>query len=241
MPGTARAAQRERSLPNGMAYQARAAQVGKRYRLVPEPMELTVFIDFNSANCRLALAPTRQLAGATGARIDWRPHARKPKPKRPLDPHSRAAQHRRVRSDYRRGEERFYAQRQGLALVYPDANREAFAAHAGLAWLRRSHRAGAAATDAYVQQVFERVWSGLMDPCDRQAVADRVAAAGGSVEGFDVWLERQAEAELDEHRQFALQSGAVEVPGYLVVGEPFVGRANLPVIRQLLANRVALK
>ena len=80
-----------------------------------------------------------------------------------------------------------------------------------------------------------------MDPCDERAVAECVADTGGGAEGFAAWLKTEAEAELDKHRQFALQAGAVEVPGYLVCGEPFVGRANLPVIRQLLAGRVVKK
>ena len=204
-------------------------------------MQLIVFIDFNDANSRLALMPTRDLARDCGAVLDWRPHSRKPKPTGALDPHSRSARHRHARAQYRRREERFYAQRQGLNLVYPDAGKEALAAHAGLAWLRRAHGPGAIETDAYVQQVFERVWRGLIDPTDRWTVAERVAAAGGATEGFDVWCESEAETELAEHRQFALQCGMVEVPGYLVCGEPFVGRANLPVIRQLLTRRVTPK
>ncbi len=204
-------------------------------------MELIVFIDFNSANSRLALAPTQHMARETGAALDWRPFSRKPKPKLEPGPQSRGTQHAHIRSTYRRGEERFYAERQGIKLVYPDTAKEAFAAHAGLAWLRRCHGASAVECDAYVQLVFEGVWDGGMDPCDWRAVVKCLGIAGGRTEGFDAWLETRAEAELEDHRQFALQSGAVEVPGYLVAGEPFVGRANLPVIRQLLTGRVIPK
>ena len=197
-------------------------------------MELVVFVDFNSAGARLALHPTRDLAGELGIGIDWRPFSRKPKKRSGAGARSKGATHARLRADYRRWEEAFYAEQQGIALVYPDPEQEAFAANAGLAWLCGQGCAGPDQCDAYVKRVFERVWSGAMDPRDTRSVRESIADAGCNTAGFERWLELDAERELESHRRQAFEWGAVDVPGYVAAGEPFVGRQNLPIIRSLL-------
>ena len=199
-------------------------------------MDLIVYVDFASAPARLALKPTLRLAEETGIALDWRPLSLRPRPHRTVDHQSKGARHRRIRADYRRREESFYAGQQGLSLVYPDPQRECFAANAGLAWLRRQHGAPGPEVDAYVADVFERVWCGAMDPFDREAALAAVAGADGDAQGIDAWFEEQAEADLQGYRRGALEQGVVDVPGYVANGEPFVGRANLPIIRSLLAG-----
>ena len=195
-----------------------------------------MYIDFASAQARLAENPTRRLAEETGIVLDWRPLSRRPKARRGADPESKGARHARIRADYRHCEESFYAEQQGLSLVYPDPEREGFAANAGLAWLRRRHGPVGIEVDSYVAAVFARVWSGAMDPFDRDAVLAAVADAHGDTEGFGAWFDGQAEADLHGYRQTALEQGVVDVPGYVIDGEPFVGRANLPIVRWLLAQ-----
>lgn len=199
-------------------------------------MELVAYIDFHSANAWLALNPTRRLALETGLAIDWRPFSRRPKLRRGTDPASQAARHAGVRAAYRRREAAFYAEQQGIALVYPDLEQEGFAANAGLAWLRHRFGAGADRCDTYVSQVFAEVWSGALDTRDRAAVSRAVDTAGGDSEGFDAWFDEHAEEVLASHRRQALDLGVVDVPGYVAAGEPFVGRANLPIVRWLLTG-----
>ena len=199
-------------------------------------MELVTYIDFASAQARLALNRTQRLTEETGITPDWRPLSKRPRPRRGADTQSKGARHARIRADYRRREESFYAEQQGIALVYPDPAQEGFAANAGLAWLRRQHGPIGPEVDAYVANVFDRVWSGAMDPCDREAARASVAGAHGDTEGFDAWFHEQAEADLEGYRQQALEQGVVDVPGFVVNGEPFIGRANMPIIRWLLAN-----
>ena len=199
-------------------------------------MELVVYVDFASAQARLALDPTRRLARATGIILDWRPLSRKPRVRRHADAQSQGARHARTRAEYQRREASFYAEQQGLSLDYPDPERECFAANAGLAWMRRRHGSFGPEVDAYVVRVFERVWRGAMDPCDREAVLAAVTGAHGDTEGIDAWLDEQAEADLEGYRQQALEQGVVNVPGFVANGEPFIGRANLPIIRWLLIN-----
>ncbi len=198
---------------------------------------LITFIDFNSANSRLALNPTKRLAQEVGVAIDWRPLSRMPKPQRQADPQPKGARHARIRNEYLQREHAFYAEQQGIRLVYPDPGRGSFTANAGLAWLKRQGQASSSHSDAYVQLVFEQVWNGAMDPQDHAAVAKAIAAAGGDTEGFNAYLNEQAEADLTNHRRRALDWGAMEVPAYIVDGEPFIGRAHLPVIRSLLTGR----
>ena len=198
-------------------------------------MELVVYIDFASAPARLALTPTRRLVEEAGIAPDWRPLLGKTR-RHPSDPRSRGASHARVRAQYRRREEAFYAKHQGILLDYPDAGSGSFAACAGLAWLRLRHGPLSRPVDAYVERMFEQVWSGTVDPGGRAAALAAVVAAGGDGTGFDSWFEAQAETDLEDYRRQALEQGVVDVPGYVVGGEPFVGRANLPVIRRLLAD-----
>ncbi len=89
---------------------------------------------------------------------------------------------------------------------------------------------------ATISAAFSTRWA--LTPLVRKRSGRKLGSRFGKAKGFDAWLETRAEAELEDHRQCALQSGAIEVPGYLVAGEPFVGRANLPVIRPLLTGRV---
>ena len=199
-------------------------------------MALVVFIDFASAQCRLALKPTRQLAEELGIAPDWRPFARQRR-RSGAEPSTKGARHAQIRAAYRRREEAFYAEQQGISLVYPDSQGNGLAATAGLAWLRREQGPLGNVVDAYVQRVFEEIWSGAMTLDDQAAVRQAIAAAGGNTTGFDAWFDDQAEADLADYRAQALEQGAVEVPGYVVQGEPFVGRANLPVIRWLLTRQ----
>lgn len=197
-------------------------------------MALIVFIDFNSANAWLALEPTRQLAKQTGVAVDWRPFSRKPKPGRGSGSNSKGARQARIRAAYRQGEAAFYAEQRGIPLVYPTG--EGLAANAGLAWLRRQHGPLSSPVHAYVKLVFEQVWSGAINPGDRAAVGQAIATTADEAAGFDAWFDDYAEADLEDYRRQAGERGVVDAPGYVVQGEPFVGRAHLPVVRRLLAE-----
>ncbi len=202
-------------------------------------MQWVTYIDFGSAGAWLALEPTRQLARELGVAIDWRPFPRGSHPRRDRNPNSRGARHALVRAEYRRREEAFYAQQRGVALVYPGPGQQGPAANAGLAWLRDCHGAVAGICDAYVKQVFRQVWRGLLEPGDQAAVCRVVEALGGDGQGFDAWFGEHGERALDEYRSQGLELGVVDVPGYVVAGEPFVGRAHLPTVRWLLSRSQA--
>ena len=201
-------------------------------------MELIAYIDFKSPQARLALAPTLDVADQTGAAVDWRPFHLKPRPVRPeADPASRGARHRRARSEYRRWELGFYAERQGMEWVHPEAEFDSFAANAGLAWMIRQD-AGSSERGAYVRCVFTEVWAGRMDPADRDAVEAAIVSAGADGGGFQRFLDQQADADLASMADQVRELGAGEVPAYVIGGELYIGRAHLPVIRWWLGGQV---
>ena len=199
---------------------------------------LVAYIDFKSANCRLALGPTLELADAVGAAVDWRPfHVQPKRSKTGAADASRSAVHARVRADYRRREQALYARNQGIELIHPPLEGDGFAANAGLLWLRRQG-AEAGQCRAYVTQVFEEVWAGRMDPADAQATAAAIAAAEGDGTGFGAYLTGSAQGELDAVVAEARALGANDTPAFVVGGELYIGRQHLPVIRWWLTGQV---
>lgn len=200
---------------------------------------LVAYIDFKSANSRLALGPTLELADAVGAPVDWRPF--QVQPKRPKTgaaaDASRSAVHARVRADYRRREQALYARNQGIELIHPPLEGDGFAANAGLLWLRRQG-AEAGQCRAYVTQVFEEVWTGRMDPADAQTTAAAIDAAEGDGTGFGAYLTGPAQGELDAVVAEARALGANDTPAFVVGGELYIGRQHLPVIRWWLTGQV---
>jgi 2-hydroxychromene-2-carboxylate isomerase len=186
---------------------------------------LTVFVDFAAPAARLAITPTVGLAHALGIVPDWRPYpiARRDAMDARGD---RAARHARVRADYRRAEQAWYAAAQGVALEAPPG--PAWAANAALLWANRQ-----GVGQAWVERAFDAVWSGRLDPDDGAAVATALAGCC-SVEGFERWLAHEAEQALEASRTEALLLGAPEVPAYVVDTHVFVGREHLPMIRWLI-------
>ena len=202
-----------------------------------EAAALVAYIDFKSANSRLALGPTLALVDEVGATVDWRPLSFQPmRPKAGSDDASRSVLHARVRAEYRRREQALYARNQGIELIHPLADWDGFAANAGLLWLRRQG-AEASQCRAYVTQVFADLWAGRMDPADVKATA-AIAAAGGEGAEFGAYLAGPAQAELDAVFAEARSLGANDTPAFVVGGELYIGRQHLPVIRWWLTGQV---
>lgn len=214
---------------------------------------LLAYIDFKSANSRLALGPTLALADEVGAAVDWRPLHLKPRRSKAAPAASRSGLHVRMRAEYRRREQALYAGNQGIELIHPPTEFDSFAANAGLLWMRRQG-AAAGRCRAYVMQVFTETWAGRMDPADVDAVAAAIAAAGGEGDkgegemgkgdkgegkkALEAYLAGAAQAELDAVAAEARALGANDTPAFVVGGELYIGRQHLPVIRWWLTGQV---
>lgn len=209
---------------------------------------LLAYIDFKSANSRLALGPTLALADEVGAAVDWRPLHLKPRRSKAAPAASRSGLHVRMRAEYRRREQALYAGNQGIELIHPPTEFDSFAANAGLLWMRRQG-AAAGRCRAYVTQVFTETWAGRMDPADVNAVAAAIAAAGGEGDkgeggkgegkkALQAYLAGAAQAELDAVSAEARALGANDTPAFVVGGELYIGRQHLPVIRWWLTGQV---
>lgn len=204
---------------------------------------LLAYIDFKSANSRLALGPTLALADEVGAAVDWRPLHLKPRRSKAAPAASRSGLHVRMRAEYRRREQALYAGNQGIELIHPPTEFDSFAANAGLLWMRRQG-AAAGRCRAYVTQVFTETWAGRMDPADVNAVAAAIAAAGGEGDkgegkkALQAYLAGAAQAELDAVAAEARALGTNDTPAFVVGGELYIGRQHLPVIRWWLTGQV---
>jgi 2-hydroxychromene-2-carboxylate isomerase len=108
---------------------------------------------------------------------------------------------------------------------------DATAAHLGLLWAAR-HGHGHA--QAWLGAALEGYWSGALDPADRAAVAEAMAASGVPVEGFAAWAQAAGPAALAGLRDDLQAAGVFQVPTYLLGEEPFQGMAHLPLLRALL-------
>ena len=174
----------------------RPKRAGAGHRVLT--VNLVVYIDFKSPAARLAIGPTRALADEFGVPIDWRPYNLKPR-RRAGDANWKGAIHARVRAEYRQREQAFYARQQNIRFVQPTAPLDSFVANAGLLWATRTDRG-----EAYVEDVFERIWAAELDPSSQAEVSAALARAGCTSEGFEDYLANEAETALMRHADEAL-------------------------------------
>ena len=86
----------------------------------------------------------------------------------------------------------------------------------------------------YLDRVFEGYWSESLDIEGEEAIGRILEKVG--VSGPDLDLERRR-SDYDELQTRLSEAGVIGAPTYLFDGEPFVGRAHLPMIRWLLQDR----
>lgn len=192
----------------------------------PEPIGFV--FHFTSVPALLAFRPACALADELNVRVDWCPLATVREPSRPASGHgdgaSVAALHRRVRADYLAQDAARYARWHGVSLKRDAAGVDATLAHAGCLWANRF-----GVGRAYLARVWFAFWAGAFNIECQAEVARALAAAGAP--GFDA---ADVSGLLAEHGERVAEQGVLQVPTFLVKGEPFVGRAHLPLIRALL-------
>jgi 2-hydroxychromene-2-carboxylate isomerase len=200
---------------------------------------VTVYTDYKSPYAYIAKDPTYEMAAGCGATLDWLPYtldipsylgsaeigsdgkliaANR-------DPH----QWRKVRYAYM--DCRREANRRGLTLRGTQKIWDSSVAAIGLLWAKQQ---GEERLQAYSDRVFERFWRRELDIEDPAVVEAVLREAGVDTAGFAAYLAGPGRAEHDAIRAAAEEAGIFGVPSYVVDGELFWGRENLPTIRERL-------
>lgn len=187
--------------------------------------------DFASVPSLLAFQPACALEDELNIKVDWLPIGVTRERRRPAagrgPGESAADRHRRVRADYRARDDARYARWQGVSLRRDAASVDATVAHAGCLWANRQELGR-----AYLSRVWFAFWDGAIDIECQAQVAGALTVLGAP--GFSA---ANASALVAAHTAHVRGQGVVQVPTFLVDGEPFVGRAHLPMIRALLRDR----
>jgi 2-hydroxychromene-2-carboxylate isomerase len=200
---------------------------------------VTVYTDYKSPYAYLAKDPTYEMAAACAAVLDWLPYtldipsylgsaeigADGKLIAANRDPH----QWRKVRYAYM--DCRREANRRGLTLRGTQKIWDSSIAAIGLLWAKLQ---GDERVRAYSDRVFERFWRRELDIEDPAVVEAVLQEAGADTVGFAAYLAGPGRAEHDAIRAAAEEAGIFGVPSYVVDGELFWGRENLPTIRERL-------
>lgn len=185
---------------------------------------LTVYIDFKSPESYLALQPLLSLVEETGCGVNWRPFRCRQRelPEHSPDPELTVS-HGRIRETYRQRINRRYAALQGLSLDRPPGNDGTDAALTALLGM------GGDASE-FVVAAFKAHWQDHRDLDEWDVVASLLASVACESEPLS------SEA-LDRHQHNIEAEGIVSDAALVVAGEVFIGRAHIPLVRQLLNQR----
>jgi 2-hydroxychromene-2-carboxylate isomerase len=185
---------------------------------------LTVYIDFKSPESYLALQPLLALGEETGCGVKWRPFRCRQRelPEHSPDP-GLTASHGRIREAYRQRINRRYAELQGLSLDRPPGDDGTDAALTALLGMDTD-------ATAFVVAAFKAHWQDHQDLDDLNVVASLLASAACD-------SKQLASDALDHHQHDIEADGIVSEPALVVAGEVFIGRAHIPLVRQLLNQR----
>jgi 2-hydroxychromene-2-carboxylate isomerase len=199
----------------------------------------TVYTDYKSPYAFVAKDLIYELAEEIGARLDWLPYtldipsfmgsAEVGEDKQVIAEERSAHQWRKVRYVYM--DCRREANRRGLTLRGPRKIWDSSIAAIGLLWAKQQ---GEAVLRAYSDRVFERFWRRELDIERPELVEAVLAEAGAEVGGFAAYLAGPGRTAHNAIRAAAETAGVFGVPSFVVEGELFWGRENLPLIRERL-------
>ena len=187
---------------------------------------IVLALDFTSAQSLLALEPATVVARESGVELRLLPfEVQSGLIPAQSDPESVAAQHFRLRSEYKRKDEERYAKLQGFTRLVRPIGVDPKLAHLGLL-IANQHGVGT----EFARHVFRGLWSGELLIEDERVVCDALGEVG--VEGPPSLAELYE--QLEAIRQYLTNQEVDTVPTFLVDGERFVGREHLPMVRWML-------
>jgi 2-hydroxychromene-2-carboxylate isomerase len=205
---------------------------------------VTVYTDFKSPYAYIAKDLIYQMAGETGAALDWLPYtldipsyrgsAEVDDAGRIISENRTPHQWRQVRYAYM--DCRREANKRGLTLRGTQKIWDSSLAAIGLLWAKRQ---GDGILRGYTDRTFERFWRRELNIEDPGVVESVLAEAGADVAGFAAFLAGPGRAEHDAIRQAAEAAGVFGVPSFFLDGELFWGKEHLPAIRDRLQQTSA--
>ena len=191
--------------------------------------DILLSIDFTSADCYLALKPTRELVAELGTQCELVPFRVEQSPPPTITEDSdRAERHQALRVQYRQMNTQRYAKVQGITHLRDDYYHDSTVALYGLAL---ANQISIETGWTYAESVFKDYWAGNLEIESQQAIKSRLQSLALGAASLD--LSRAAET-LQQQRERLEGQGVFGVPTYLVNGEMYQGRQHLPLIRSIL-------
>ena len=202
---------------------------------------LTVLFDVRDPFCHLALPPSEKLIDELDLAVDWQPLLIPPLKQAapPGEQFDRGTSHRWIRAQYIESDLQRYARAREIpASRFFDGGlyRTAEGAIAAMAvlWLQDS---APGHVRAFLDAIFRGYWDGDLS-------VDSAADVGGAIRdlqlpapAFAEYLATSGPTELAAQQSSLREQGYFTVPGYVVAGEVFYGRAQLPMVRWQLTGK----
>ena len=182
---------------------------------------ITSYIDLKSLDCFLAIGPILKLADDCETPVSWQPYRSKERALPTQVANESITQtHHRVRAESERRLQQHYARLRGLDI---DPSRGQIDTSAALGWLASLD----GDTSSFVSRLFAAHWTDhtdINDPTFLEELTTKcgLRRTGGAVDLSSI--EREAE-----------EKGLFDAPTFVIEGEMFMGRAHIPLMRQLLA------
>ena len=183
---------------------------------------ITAYIDFKSLDCFLAVSPILKLAADCGTPVSWRPYRSKERALPTQVANESVTQtHHRVRAESERRLQQHYARLRGLDI---DPSRGQIETSAALGWLASLE----GDTSSFVSRLFTAHWTDHTDINDPTFLEALTSHCG---------LKRMnSTVDLDSIEREAEEKGLFDAPTFFIDGQMFMGRAHIPLMRQLLAD-----
>lgn len=203
---------------------------------------LIVYLDIKSPYAYLAKDPTYALAEELGIDVDVRPltldipsylgSAKADERGKVLESDRSPRQWNAVRYAYR--DAKRYARLRGLEVKGTQKIWDTSLASIGMLWARDQ---GAPVLRAYLDLTYDRFWRRALDVEDPGVVSGVLEEAGAEVGGFADFVAGPGRTAQDALMAALHPSGIFGVPTYVVGGERYFGREQLPVVRWHLAGQ----
>jgi len=183
---------------------------------------ITAYIDFKSLDCFLAISPILKLAADCGTPVIWRPYRSKERALPTQVANESVTQtHHRVRRESEHRLQQHYAELRGLHI---DPSRGQIDTSGALGWLASLE----GDTSSFVGRLFTAHWIAHTDINDPIFLEALTANCG---------LTRiRSAVDLDSIEREAEEKGLFDAPTFFIEGQMFMGRAHIPLMRQLLTD-----